>query len=92
MRAALILALLVPLGAAAQGFTDEPTCYNWEGGHKSAGSFSKCGPRWEAPVKKAPLPPPVVTSPVMMPMAAPVTCAPAPKPVLKKKRPAPKKC
>jgi hypothetical protein len=96
------LALLVAsCGASAQGFAplrmSDPgeTCYTWEGGHKSAGSFSKCSP--SVVIAAAPLPPPVVQSPVMMPMSAPVvqqTCAPAPKkPIIRKKpRPAPKKC
>ena len=47
----LALPIAFPLGAKAQGFVDEPTCYNWEGGHKSAGSFSKCGPRWVVAAK-----------------------------------------
>lgn len=86
-----LVALLVPLGALAGGFapltmsdTGE-TCYAWEGGHKSAGSYSKCGP--VVVIAAAPkLPPPVVASPIMMPMSAPVTCAPPPKPVVTKKR------
>jgi hypothetical protein len=85
-RAALLLALVAPFAVSAQGFTDEPTCYSWEGGHKSAGSFHKCGPRWETPRKAAPLPAPVVQSPIMMPMAAPVTCVPPPKPVVTKRK------
>ena len=87
-----VLALLVPFGALASGFapltmgdTGE-TCYSWEGGHKSAGSYSKCSPA----VVVAKLPPPVVASPVMMPMSAPVTCAPPPKPVLRHHKPKPK--
>jgi hypothetical protein len=83
--------MLVPFGALASGFaplamsdTGE-TCYSWEGGHKSAGSYSKCSPA----VVVAKLPPPVVASPVMMPMSAPVTCAPPPKPVLRHHKPKP---
>jgi hypothetical protein len=96
---AIALALAVPMAASAAGFAplamSDPgeTCYTWEGGHKSAGSFSKCSP--SVVIAAAPLPPPVVQSPVMMPMSAPVvqqTCAPPPKPVIRKKRPAPKKC
>ena len=64
------------------------TCYTWEGGHKSAGSFSKCSPQ----VAVAAAPKPVVASPIMMPMSAPVTCAPPPKPLVHKKRPPPKHC
>ncbi len=94
MKAALILALLLPLGAMAQGFQDEPTCYAWSGGAKSSGAFSKCPPTIVAIKKEAPpvavpvaLPPPVLTSPIMMPQSAPqvISCAPLPKPVIKAK-------
>lgn len=92
-KLSFVLALLVPLGAMAQGFVDPgPTCYEWSGGHKSAGAFSRCNPELQPAAKKvAPLPPPVQPSPVMMPMSAPVTCAPPPKPVLHKAKPRPKK-
>jgi hypothetical protein len=91
-RTVLILALLVPFGASAQ-FTDHTTCYSWNGGNHSSGSFIQCDTYKVAEKRSAPLPAPVVQSPVMMPMAAPVTCAPPPKPVLhKKRRPPPPKC
>ena len=73
MRAALAIAMLLAVGAAqAQGFVDEPTCYSWEGGHKSAGSFTKCGPRWEVAKAPAPAPTPaVVATPVMQSTVCP---------------------
>jgi hypothetical protein len=61
--------------AHAQGFLDEPTCYSWNGGNFSSGSFSKCQ-HWE--VAKAPPPTPpapvVVPAPVMQNIVA---CPPA---------------
>jgi hypothetical protein len=84
-------------GAHAGGFAplrlSDPgeTCYTWTGGNFSAGSFSKCQPSYEVVVLNQ-LPPPVLPSPIMMPMSAPVTCAPPPKPVFRKHKPAPKKC
>lgn len=91
----LVLALL-SFGASAQGFVDPgPVCYSWEGGHKSSGSFSRCNPELQPAKPRAvvqALPPPVLPSPVMMPQSAPITCAPPPKPLVKHKRPPPKKC
>jgi len=90
------IALAVLCGAVqAQGFADEPTCYSWNGGHKSAGSFSKCPQPFV--VAKAPAPPPapvVVPAPVVqaLPPVVQQTCAPPPKPVIKPKRKAPVKC
>ena len=73
--------------ASAQTLGDHTTCYSWNGGNHSSGSFIQCD-TWKAPVKVAAvLPPPVQPSPVMMPMSAPVTCAPPPKPVLHKHKP-----
>ena len=94
----LAIALMVTTGAFAQGFTDSPTCYSWEGGHKSSGSFSKCNTDLQPAAKKpapvvAALPPPVVASPIMMPQSAPqvISCAPMPKPIIKPKaKPKPK--
>ncbi len=100
----LVIAMLVLAGltmfapkAHAQGFDDQPTCYSWEGGHKSAGSFSKCT-RWE--VAKAPVAPPpapvVVPPPVMQNVVCPpqVILEPVPQkhkaPI--KRRPPPPKC
>ena len=100
-RMGTFLLALLPLGAMAQGGLiagDEPACYNWQGGNHSAGSFSKCAPRWpevkaKPPVVAAALPAPVVVSPVMMPQSAPqvISCAPLPKPITRPKRkPAPR--
>lgn len=86
--AAVILALM-SFGASAQGFgAAEPTCYSWNGGYKSSGSFSKCNPDLRPAQPKprivaqpiAPLPAPVLQSPILMPQSAP-----APKPVVKRK-------
>ena len=92
----VILAALLPLGAAAQGFiTDDPICYSWNGGHKSAGSFVQCH-SWVIvqavkPVQPSPpAPAPTIApSPIMMPMQS---CPPPPKPVLHKKRKPPVRC
>jgi hypothetical protein len=90
------LALLAPLGAVAQ-MVDEPVCYSWEGGHKSAGSFSKCGPRWviaerKAPVVLAPLAAPPTPNPVMVPMqSCPPVAVPHKRPIVKRK-PKPVQC
>ena len=93
MRAAIAtaVALMAPLAASAQGgfggFDAGDVCYSWEGGHKSAGSFSRCQPNIRITVQPAPLPPPVAQSPIMMPMSTP---APPPKPIFKKRKPKPK--
>lgn len=92
----IALAILAAASAAnAQSFASEVTCYNWQGGDKSAGSFSKCRPDV---IAAAPAPKPVAVvapaavapSPVMMP----VSCPPAtPVPVQRSKpKPKPKKC
>lgn len=91
-RAALVLSLVaLASGASAQGFVDEPPCYSWSGGHKSAGSFSKCGPAWVAAAPAAkPLP---VPAPMAAPVALPpqVSCVPPAKPIIKPKhKPKPK--
>lgn len=89
----LLLLLALPFGASAQGFYESDTCYTWQGGNFSAGSFTKCNPPWiivkaEPKVVATPVAQPVIQpSPVMMP----ITCAPEPKPVIRKKKPA-KKC
>jgi hypothetical protein len=93
--AAVLLALAVPFMASAQqgGFigNDEPTCYSWEGGHKSAGSFHKCGPRWVAAAKPQPVPAPFAApptaNPVMVPMQScpPVATPQKKKPIIKRK-------
>jgi hypothetical protein len=85
-RAALLLALVAPFAVSAQGFSDHTTCYSWNGGNHSSGSFIQCDTYKVAEKRSAPLPAPVVQSPVMMPMAAPVTCAPPPKPVVTKRK------
>jgi hypothetical protein len=90
-RLIVFMAALVLTGAAsAQGFVDEPTCYSWNGGNFSAGSFTKCHHDVIAQAKPAPLPPPVQPSPVMMPQSAPITCAPPPKPIATKHKYKPK--
>lgn len=75
MKHLAILLALVSLGSYAQGFQDEPTCYSWSGGHKSSGSFSKCGSELQALAKK-PEPPVVAPTPVAVlapaPVAAPI--------------------
>ena len=73
------------------GFDSGDVCYQWSGGHGSAGAFSRCQPSVQIAILNH-LPPPVQPSPIMMPQSAPITCAPPPKPILHKKRPAPKKC
>ncbi len=102
MKTALALASLLAVGAAhAQGFAPlsladtGDVCYSWSGDTRtSAGSFSRCHPvGYVRPAKPQVVATPVATpqiapSPIMMP----VTCAPPPKPVLKKRKPAPKKC
>jgi hypothetical protein len=89
-RLAFILAALaLPVVAQAQGgfiANDEPICYSWEGGARSAGSFSKCGPRWTAP---PPAPVVVAAAPMVAPLPPlppQVSCAPPPKPLIKPKR------
>lgn len=101
---ALVVAMLILAGltmfapkAHAQGFVDEPTCYSWEGGHKSSGSFSKCTQGWVQPAKVAAaqpapavVPPPVMQSNVCPPQ---IILEPEPKKAVKRKpRPAPLKC
>lgn len=95
---ALSLGLLVATCSYAGGFVDEPTCYSWSGGHKSAGSFSKCTSELHAWVKPAPPAPPPVAysapvtapvvvhqSPIMMPQSHP-----KPIPLKPKHKPKPK--
>jgi hypothetical protein len=86
-RFLILFAALALTGAAqAQGFNNaEVTCYNWQGGNFSAGSFSKCHTDVMVAQAKAPLPPPVVASPVMMPQSAPISCAPPPTHIVKRK-------
>jgi len=76
---ALFGAILVATCSYAGGFVDEPTCYSWNGGHKSAGSFTKCNPELQAWVK--PAPPPVVAAPAAVP-APVVVPAVAPTPLM----------
>jgi hypothetical protein len=70
-----VIYALIGVGVTHAQMVDEPTCYSWEGGHKSSGSFSKCGPAWVAAAKPAPKTPvavaPVAPSPIMMPMSCP---------------------
>jgi hypothetical protein len=90
----LIALALIAGTAQAQPFTgfvgSDTTCYNWNGGNFSAGSFSKC--RTDVIVAAAPPPAPVVVpapapSPIMMPMQS---CPPPPVPVHRKYKPKPK--
>jgi len=84
MKYLALAGLLVAVGVHAQGFQDEPTCYSWNGGHKSAGSFTKCTP--ELLAAKKPAPPvavaqqqaaPAQLPPIMMPACEnPVTPVP----------------
>jgi hypothetical protein len=88
------IALMLTAGAHAQGFADSTgTCYSWNGGNHSSGSFIKCnGPDLKpAPQRVAAvLPAPqIAPSPIMAPQ---VSCVPPPKPVVKPKRKAPLKC
>jgi len=95
---AIAFALAVPLAASAAGYPplslsdSGDTCYTWEGGRGSAGSFTKCSPQVSVASAPKALPPPVLPSPVMMPQSAPISCAPPPKPVFKKKHKPPVKC
>ena len=96
-KSLVVLLLMAVAGAHAQGFQDEPTCYSWEGGRGSAGSFSKCGPAW---VTAAPAKPAVVAAPIVQ--AAPIQSTVCPpqiilqpepkKPVKRKPKPPPKIC
>ena len=73
--AVVVICAVASTGAHAAGFaplrmTDPgETCYSWEGGHGSAGSFSKCQPSVEVVVLQPMAPPPAVVA------AAP--CVPA---------------
>jgi hypothetical protein len=72
MKGAIAIALLgvlllIGLDAKSQGFVDEPTCYSWNGGHKSAGSYSKCNP----PLLPVVVQPVAVATPVTTPTATP---------------------
>ncbi len=98
--AMLVLAALTMFApkAHAAGFNDEPTCYSWEGGHKSSGSFTKCpsgipaAPTKVAAAQPAPIvvPPPVMQTQVCPPQ---VILEPEPKKAIKRKpRPVPQKC
>ncbi len=91
------------LSAAAMAAHAEPfqqfagadtTCYSWNGGNFSAGSFSKC--RTDVVMAAAPPPAPVaVPAQQVAPVVIQQSCAPPPAPVLKPKgkpRPKPLKC
>lgn len=67
MKYLALMGLLVATCSYAGGFVDEPTCYSWNGGHKSAGSFSKCTPELQAWVKPAAPPPVAYSAPVTAP-------------------------
>jgi hypothetical protein len=95
-KLAIALALVGSVaGASAAGFapltpTDTgETCYTWEGGHKSAGSYSKCNPTVvivAAPVVPAPLAAPPTPNAQMVPMqSCPPIAKPHHKPIVKRK-------
>jgi hypothetical protein len=76
MKYALVLALCVGVSAHAGGFASlrlsdsGETCYSWNGGNFSAGSFSKCQPSVEVVVLQPVAPPPApmaLQSPVCPP-------------------------
>jgi hypothetical protein len=96
-KATLVLVLALPSGAYAQGFADNGmgTCYSWNGGNHSSGSFVKCNAELQ-PAKKAavaPAPLAAAPSPMMMPMqSCPPVVVPQRKPKVMKKRPPPVKC
>jgi hypothetical protein len=97
--AAVLLALAVPFGASAGqpmvsafgSFDSGDTCYSWNGGHKSAGSFSKCSTPVIIAIAPAPTPAPLAAAPTPNPVMVPMqTCAPPPKATrhIVKKKPA----
>jgi hypothetical protein len=97
MKHSLIIALALAAGTVhAAGFAplrladSGETCYSWEGGHKSAGSFSKCNPAVEVVVLQ-PMPPPPVVAAAPLPapmMSCPPIAEPVPrKPIVRKPRP-----
>lgn len=90
---AVVTCAAIPCAKAA-GFADSGvTCYSWNGGNYSSGSFSKCSDAWVVAAKPAPVvPAPLAAPPTVTPVMIPMTCAPPPKPVLHKKKPAPVKC
>ncbi len=104
MQSRNLIALAVLAGAMSahaepfQQFAGaDTTCYSWNGGNFSAGSFSKC--RTDVIVAAAPKPVAVtVPAPVALapsPVMMPISCAPPPKPVIKHKhkpKPKPQKC
>lgn len=98
MKYAFALLMCIGVSVHAQGFQDEPTCYSWNGGDKSSGSFHKCNPAWviaKAPPK--PTPAPVVATPVLQSQVCPPQIILQPEPKKKaapkrKAQPAPLKC
>ncbi len=91
LRVLLVMAVLSG-GAQAQppigfpAFPDQPTCYSWNGGHMSAGSFSKCPPEFlivqvQQPAPLLPEIPPLTTPPAPVVVPAPVVECPAPAPI-----------
>ena len=101
LGAALILALAGTAQAQVRvvqnafgSFDAGDTCYQWSGGHGSAGAFSKCQPSINVAVLTTtpqPAPTPVADSRVCPPQ---ITVIPEPrhKPIIKPKRPPPLKC
>ncbi len=69
----------------------DTTCYNWNGGNFSAGSFSKC--RTDVIVAAAPKAVPVTPAPVALapsPVMMPMSCPPPPIVTPRKHKPKPK--
>lgn len=91
-KLSFLLMLGIAFAANAQGFTDEPTCYSWEGGHKSAGSFTKCPGPWVVAKKPAPAPvaAPVVAAPILQSTVCPPQVVLQPEPTKRKAKPKPR--
>ncbi len=95
IRNSLIALALLAGAAHAQtfaSFSQTTTCYGWNGGNFSAGSFSQC--RTDMVAVPAPKPIPVTPvalapSPIMAPMSCPPIAEPA-KPKVYKPKPKPK--
>lgn len=73
----------------AQGMEDSPTCWSWNGGNHSSGSFIKCTPEMKAAAKAvaATIPAPLAAQP--QPQMVMVPLKPMP-PVVPKRKPKPR--
>lgn len=99
MKSLIVILGLVAGAANAAGFSDfesapQATCYSWEGGYKSSGSFMHCGSPLVTTVVQAPVAQakPVVVQPIVQTTTCPppVVLEREPSPV-KKALPKPKK-